>query len=242
MPFGAIVKLMDAISRNLQRGCTAVLLLIAASLASMPAGAQDQGVVYRWVDDQGEVHYGAILPPEFANRPHQILKNGLVIMSIDDPTAPPPEDEEQNPAPEPAEDPEAEARKRLRDTDRLLLLKYRSEEAIVEAMELEVANLDYDARQIRQERTNAQSALASQIREAADRQRAGMPDDPGLARQIASLRKRLRQNEQNHADLEAREEQIRGMFMTELHRYRFLRDGGGIGEPYPDEPAADSGP
>jgi hypothetical protein len=229
---------MDAISKSVRSACVTALLLLGAGLYSVPASAQD--VIYRWIDEQGDVHYGATLPPKYANRPHQILKNGLVIKSIDDPGAELFDGEEQEAVPEPAEDPQAEARKRLRDTDRLLLLKYRSEEAIVEAMELEVSNLDYDARQIKQERVNALSALASQIREAADRQRAGMPDDPALTGQISALRTRLRQNEQNHTDLEARESQIRGLFMTDLRRYRFLIGGGTVGEPYPEDPATDT--
>jgi len=227
---------MAAVNDTRRGARSAVLVVLATVLASAAAIAQDE--IYRWVDDKGEVHYGAVLPPQYANRPHQILRNGLVIKSVEDPMAVVEAEEAAQPKQE--QDPVDETRARLRDTDRLLLLKYRSEEEIVEAMELEVANLDYDARQIEQERANAQSALASQIREAADRQRAGMPDDAQLTGQIVALRKRLLQNSRNHNDLEVREAQIREMFQIELRRYRFLEDGGGLGEPFPEETAAES--
>jgi hypothetical protein len=214
--------------------------LPAATLLSAGlAVAQEE--VYRWVDDQGEVHYGATLPPEYAHKPHQILRNGIVIKSIDDPMAPEPTEKEQA-LQQPAVDPEREARQKQLSQDRLLLLKYHSEEEIIAAMDLELSNLDYDARVIEQTRTNAITALSSQIREAADRQRAGMPVDPETSEQISMLRTRLRQNDQNRTDLQTREAQIREMFMVELRRYRYLMEGGAGGEPSMDATPGTGGP
>ncbi len=195
----------------------ACLLLPAA-----PAMAQ---LVYRWVDEKGEVHYDSTLPAEYANRPHQILQNGIVIRSIDDPTAPEPTLEqvqkEKNKV-----DPEIAAHEKQMRADRLLVLKYRSEEEILDAMQVEVDNLAYDARLIEQSRLSVVASLNGQIREAADRQRAGLPIDATISDEIKQLRGRLRQGARSKANLDKREAQIREIFMSELNRYRYLNGDG----------------
>jgi hypothetical protein len=219
-----------------QRFLTLVLVFLA-----LPAGSALAQVVYRWVDDAGEVHYNTTLPAEYANRPHQILKDGIVIRSIDDPSKPPLTEEEVEKEKVRENPKEAERQKQVR-ADRLLVLKYRSEEEILDAMKVEIDNLSYDARLIEQSRQSALTSLNGEIREAADRQRSGLEPDPETAGKIARLRARLAEGARSKQSLELREEQIRGLFRSELERYRFLLDGGAPGEPYPADTAGDSGP
>lgn len=72
------------------RGCMSIrlrrmglsLLLTAAGLAPYAADAGgDKGpVAYRWVDDQGVVHYGDSIPPQYAEKEHQMLnKQGVEV-------------------------------------------------------------------------------------------------------------------------------------------------------------------
>ncbi|MDH3551543.1 MAG: DUF4124 domain-containing protein [Gammaproteobacteria bacterium] len=49
-------------------------------LAPLGASAQ-QAVTYRWVDDEGVVHFGDRIPPEYAEKPKQVL-NDQGIRSI----------------------------------------------------------------------------------------------------------------------------------------------------------------
>ncbi|MGH8210255.1 MAG: DUF4124 domain-containing protein [Steroidobacteraceae bacterium] len=53
------------------------LLLALAGL--LPAGAyagnDKGGIAYRWVDEQGVVHYGDSIPPQYAEKAHQMLNN-----------------------------------------------------------------------------------------------------------------------------------------------------------------------
>jgi hypothetical protein len=58
------------------------LMLVSAGLASFGASADTTkvGSVYRWVDDQGVVHYGDSVPPQYAEKEQQLLnKQGVEV-------------------------------------------------------------------------------------------------------------------------------------------------------------------
>lgn len=196
--------------------------------------------VYRWVDNEGKVHFGRTLPPEQANKPYQILnQDGIVLERVDDPlarSAPKEEKKDEKLAPLFSED-----EVRLR-TDRLLVLKYQSVEDIREAMELEVAQLAYDERLTERSQASTMQAMTGQVHIAADRQRAGLPPDTELEKTISSLRNRLRKSENSLAGLKERETKIRASFIEEIARYEFLQNGGKPGETEaePDSSGTDS--
>ncbi|MBT8062525.1 MAG: DUF4124 domain-containing protein [Gammaproteobacteria bacterium] len=205
-----------------------ILLLLAAIM--MTSAALAEGEVYRWTDENGKVHYGLTLPPEAANRPYEILsKNGVVIERIEDPVAHRLEQEkapaQKEKKPEPLF---SEHEVRLR-SDRLLMLRYQSEDDIRDAMEVEVAQLGYDARLINQSMTSVLTALTAQVNKAANQQRAGMPPEEALTGEISQLRQRLQRNENSLAELREREEEIRATFLDDIERYRFLANGGAPG-------------
>ena len=54
--------------------CTA---LVAAGVcaAAAPGQSSKQGIAYRWVDEQGVVHYGDHIPPQYASQDRAILNN-----------------------------------------------------------------------------------------------------------------------------------------------------------------------
>ena len=192
----------------------------------MAASAEN---IYRWTDENGKVHYGRTLPPDHSNLPYEFLNDqGVVIKRVDDPM------ESQKPV---AEIEESDERAplftadevRIR-SDRLLVLLYHSEEDLIAAMEVEVDQLSYDTRLINQSQSSAMTSLAGQVKNAADRQRAGMPDDPGLGKNIYRLRQRLRKSEDQLQGLKDREIKIRASFQDDIERYRFLANGGKPGE------------
>jgi hypothetical protein len=50
--------------------------LLLASAVLLPPGADaatDKRVSYRWVDEQGVVHYGDSIPPQYAEKAHQLI-------------------------------------------------------------------------------------------------------------------------------------------------------------------------
>ena len=199
-----------------------VILLAIGLLFSLSALAD----IYRWKDENGKTHYSPTLPPEYSDKPYDILSDsGVLLKHVADPLA-----EQRGPAEEDEGDGELEPLRtdqeiRVR-SDNLLLLRYHSEDDIREAMEVEVSQLGYDARLINQSLASVTTAIAAQVRNASNRQRAGMPADENLEKEINSLRNRLRRNEAELSGLEAREAKIRADFERDMERYRYLASGG----------------
>jgi len=56
--------------------------LLAALVAGLTLSFPAMATLYKWVDDNGTTHYGETIPPEYADRDHQVLNNeGRVIRS-----------------------------------------------------------------------------------------------------------------------------------------------------------------
>lgn len=54
----------------------ALSLLLASAAMSGAHAAQNKGITaYRWVDDQGVVHYGDSIPPQYAEKAHAMIND-----------------------------------------------------------------------------------------------------------------------------------------------------------------------
>ena len=218
-------------TRRVVAALAATLLLLGG-----PALAQNKKV-YRWVDADGNVHYTESLPPEHRDSGHDVLNDqGLVIDENQRLTPQKTDDqksEEEIKAEEAAELPrdssglprpkplytEAEKQQRM---DNFLMLRYESEQEITDAMDVEIKQLNYDRRLIEGSQASIMEAWRGQIREAANRQRAGQTVDDGVQRDVTKLQSELAQNRLELAALEEREAKIRADFQAQLDRYRFL--------------------
>ena len=52
---------------------TAVTTGFLLALASLNAFAGETERVYKWVDEDGQIHYGDSIPPEYSDLPKQVL-------------------------------------------------------------------------------------------------------------------------------------------------------------------------
>jgi len=218
-------------SRQIVAALAAALMLLGG-----PALAQHKKV-YRWVDEDGNVHYTESLPPEHRDSGHDVLNDqGLVIdenqhltpkqeadQKSDDEikaeeAAELPRDSSGLPRPKPLYT-EAEKQQRM---DNFLMLRYESEQEITDAMSVEIKQLNYDRRLIEGSQSSIVEAWRGQIREAANRQRAGQKVDDGVQREITRLQSDMTKNRRELEALNAREEKIRADFQAQLDRYRFL--------------------
>ncbi len=54
--------------------------LLAALVAGLTLSFPAMATLYKWVDDSGTTHYGETIPPEYADKDHEVLnKEGRVI-------------------------------------------------------------------------------------------------------------------------------------------------------------------
>jgi hypothetical protein len=59
-------------------------ILLAIAMLSLPAASSAQPRVYKWVDDNGVVHYGDSIPPQFANRDRDVLNDQGVTVGFEE--------------------------------------------------------------------------------------------------------------------------------------------------------------
>ena len=97
------------------RSLGAILLVLAAvALPSAGSAQQHQQRLYRWKDENGVVHYGDKIPPEYANRDRDVLNRQGVDIGFETMGDNPARANEilgkelRGEAPAPGEDPEAE--------------------------------------------------------------------------------------------------------------------------------------
>lgn len=217
--------------RNNTWKASLVFNLFILSAAILVADSAMAGKVYRWVDENGEVHYSETLPPDFEDKKHDELDDQGIVRAEDQSLVPPP--------PEPTVEegfkelprdssgmkrPKAlysdeEMQERM---DRFLLLRYSSEQEILDAMDVEINQLEYDRTLLQASEESMKEAYRGQIKEAANRQRSGVEVDPEIINSIAGLQNRLAANERSLDGLEARETEIKATFGAELERYRYL--------------------
>ena len=206
---------MNMESRNPRIVALLIAGIFGLSITSLAADT------YRWKDKDGKVHYGAVVPAEYADQPYDILNNaGLVIEHVEDTSVSEDAREVQKVIKERA--PLISEEERERQSDRLLLIQYRSEEEILAALELEVAQLGYDTRLIEQSYKSTNAAIKEQIRQAADQQRANQPISPDQQKGIDNLYARRASDEKKRMVMARREDRIRARYEADLQRYRSL--------------------
>ena len=206
------------------------LLITGIFLAANASAAE----VYRWVDENGEVHYSESLPPNFRDQGHDVLNERGIVLDEDQSLTPEPpeavpEDEQLQDLPRDSSGmkrpkalySEAEMQRRM---DNFLMLRYDSQQEITDAMNIEIKQLEYDRRLLTTTRDSMQDAYRGQIKQAANRQRAGQQVDEKTAQEINELQTRLVENSHSLDTMETRELAIRAEFEKQLERYRFLEE------------------
>lgn len=198
---------------------TVIIAVTGSLFLSVTAVSADS---YRWKDKEGETHYGAAVPPEYADQPYDVLNDaGLVTGHIKVTREPQqvnvePMDEEQAPD-------ISEEEQRQRKSDRLLVIKYRSEQDIQDALNLKITQLGYESKIIQQSFDSTAAAIRDQIRLAADEQRAGIQVNADQQQRLDKLYLRLTRDENRISALDERERSIRTRFKADLDHYRRLQ-------------------
>lgn len=209
---------------------TAFLVVSGLTLAVTASAAE----VYRWVDENGEVHYSESLPPDFKDKGHDVLNERGIVTDEDLKLTPPPpveipEDEQLKELPRDSSGmqrpkqlySDAEMQRRM---DNFLMLRYSNEQEIEDAMNVEIKQLAYDRRLLETTRVSMEESYRGQIREAANKQRAGqqVPEETSVA--LNDLQMKIAENGRSLGALELREQEIRGEFKKQLDRYRYLEE------------------
>ena len=207
------------------RRLMSVLLLAAAATGlstqlaaqSNSAASSKHGIAYRWVDEQGVVHYGDSIPPQYAAQDCSVLnKDGIEVSHLDAQKSP-----EQAAA---AERARANALKQ-RQHDSFLVSTYTSVKDIESLRDLRLDQLQgqraASAQYVESLRARLGTlqvrALSYQPYTAAGRR---MPDD--VAENLVRTLNEVRQQSAALAATSEQEKELRQQFDADIQRYREL--------------------
>lgn len=209
---------------------TTLVILTGFAIAAVANAAE----VYRWVDENGEVHYSESLPPDFEDKGHDVLNERGIVTDEDlSLTPPPPEEvpEEEQLKELPRDSSGLQRPKQLysdaemqRRMDNFLMLRYGNQQEIEDAMNVEIKQLAYDRRLLETTRDSMEKSYRGQIRQAANKQRAGQQVPEKTYVELDDLQNKIVENGRSLAFLEVREQEIRAEFQKQLDRYRYLEE------------------
>ncbi len=210
-----------------RKSTTVALFALAPAIAlaclQPAAAAQQDPKLYRWVDEQGVVHYGDSVPAEYADADKQIVnEHGITVDVVRGKKSDEELAEERRRA-------EAEAeRERQRRQDRALLATYLSVDEIIMHRDRRVELFQAQARVTELYLRNLQRRL-DKLQEIASRYRPYSEDpnaqmiDPALSADIAETRDAITRHRENLERFKEDEQSIVASFNGDIDRFKMLK-------------------
>jgi len=196
-----------------------VFLLLSAVLIASTAEA---GRLYRWVDSEGQVHYGDKIPPEYVkNRHTQLDQQGVTVKQVQAAKS----KEELKKEAELAR--LREEKQRLIDeqraADRVLLRTFRSEDDIIMARDGKLASIDVSIQVTRSNIRRLKDVLNDLHERAGRLERAGKSVSQAHVKDIEQTKRSLNTAYNSILDKEKTKEGIRAAFAQDQERFRELK-------------------
>jgi multidrug efflux pump subunit AcrA (membrane-fusion protein) len=201
----------------------ALALLLALVCAAGSASAQNSdkgGVVYRWVDEHGIVHYGDTVPPKYARDQRELLNSqGVVIGHVD---------AEKTPAQLAAEARAQAQRQAQKQRDYFLLSTYASVKDIESLRDERLSQLQAQQTAAQQYVQSLQSRLGSlESRAQAYKPYSSRPNAPRmpdeLAQELVQTASEVRLQNQAIGARNQQEAQVRAQFQSDIERFEQLK-------------------
>jgi hypothetical protein len=201
----------------------AVITVFLVAAMSVSAFATEHDRVYRWVDEDGQVHYGDSIPPEYSDLPKQVLNEHAVTVEHLEGR----KTEEQLVAEEKARQLEMQKELQLR-ADKALLATYLSVEEIVMHRDRRIELFQAQARVTELYLRNLERRLAKLKREAARyRPYSEDPDAPlineDLVADINETQSTIARHQKNLLKFQEDEQQIVARFEGDINRFKALK-------------------
>lgn len=203
------------------------IALAAILLMAVPASAVFAQPLYRWVDDEGVVHFGDRVPPEYASRSRHVLNSQGVRVGFEEGSL---TDEERAAQAEAARQLEQERRDRaeIARRDRMLLDTYLTVEDIENLRDQRLELLESQIRVTEIYLTNLRERLqrlhveASRYSPYSEREDAP-PVPNNLAREISDTLGSINVYEDSLRRIREEQEELRMSFARDIARFRELR-------------------
>lgn len=197
-----------------------LLPLVLLALVSGPAAAQK---VYKWVDENGQVHYGDKIPPEYANQDREVLnKQGLSVGREEGA-----ETAEEARARQEREK-QAKAAEEQAQRDRMLLATYQNVDEIEMLRERRLDQIDAQLTIQEQSLANLKARHAEQVKRASRYQPANQdpkapPMPEGMAEDIARAESDIRTQQLNLDKRRKERTALNQQFDADVARFKELK-------------------
>jgi len=191
------------------------LLLLPALLCATTAFAER---TFKWVDNEGHIHYGNRVPPEYAKLERKVInERGRTIMVYDALKTPEQREEEKQLAEKAAKNKVLAEKQAIHD--RSLLATYSSEQDMLQAKNGKVAAVDALLQLTNRRVESMKERLLGLTEEAATYERSGKALPASLESQINNLRKQITTNAAFIKKKESERNTIVRKFDDDIKRY-----------------------
>jgi len=181
------------------------------------------GKLYRWMDENGNVHYSDKIPADQARRARsQLDKRGLEVRQINAAKTPEELAKEAELKRLQAEKKRLIAEQRARDN--VLLRTFRSDDDILMTRDGKLSSLDNSIKIIRTNIRRLKLRLADMQKRAANKERGGKRVSKNMLRDIESTRKQLKDSYASVIKREQDKQVITDKYAADLARFRALRN------------------
>lgn len=206
-----------------------VAYLLTLALATVPASFALAQKLYRWVDNDGVVHFGDHIPPEFARTDRVILNQHGIAVGFEEGEITAEEQAELDRLQAEAEE-EARIKADVARRDRMLLDTYLSVADIEDLRDRRLELLDSQIKVTELYLTNLRKRLISLQAEASDYKPYSANPEAGdipefLALDISRTLASINLYEQTLARTRDDQEGLRSAFELDIERFRVLKGG-----------------
>jgi len=200
----------------MQRSATFLISLVLVTTTAA-------GGLYRWVDEDGNVHYSDSVPPQQIEGEHTILnQDGVRVKSV--PRAKTPEELQKEQEIERMRAQQQELLDRQQELDQALLRTFRSEDDIVMARDGKIAAVEVKIDVIRNNIRRGQDKLSELLKQAADLERAGRGVPNQVKEKILKTEREIGSAYEGILEGEQQKEAVRATFEADLERFRLLKN------------------
>jgi len=202
---------------------TSIVCGLGLSLVMQGAMA---GKMYRWTDDNGDVHYGSAIPSEYLQQQHKQLNEHGVTTKVYQRTKTPQEAAREEAESRRRQKMRAEEQRRIAEQQRLdqiLLQTYSSLDDMELARDGKITAIEAVIRITKSNIAGMRSEMARATSEAAAAERSGQTVPPRLRKQIAAVQEQIEANLNFINEQRQEQDRVREHFAQEMVHYSRLR-------------------
>jgi len=197
-----------------------IALLLLATLVALPVSA---GRLYKWTDEEGNVHYGSQIPPEYASQETHVLNEQAVTLETRDRELTEDELDAAAAAARSADERRREQEAQAR-ADRILLDSYASVSDMEQSRDSRIAALEAQVNVTAGRISNLQAQVVELDEHIRSTRTAGREPDPARVSELAEARRQLLDNQRFLQARRDEQEEIRQQFAADIAHYLELKE------------------